>query len=326
MGVYHLMGLGTSAGAVTAPLSYLAHRYERWNADDVKFFGRSGEVNQREKGDKVGDVQALILFTTREVLCGDMLALPYLKNMPGNTNGALAERAPMKNVLMQLLANILSPVTKREQVDIFWCEIDRRDIRNVYDRVIQVAACLSGVGGQGKEMWANLTGGNNVTNLALELAATLSGQIARLYYVQAQNQDAEKCVFHSAEENYWVEMPAMPLSFSRLTYAILDMISLHGPLNQANLYSRLLQHKKYFGLVQGVSPEHFMDIYLTPMWKQGLLAGEKEYGLGPQWEITQPYVEKWQEEAQRNKNEVLTLEKLAAQEPWIERQSLMLER
>lgn len=28
-----LMGLGRSAGAITGPISYLAHRYQRWNAE-----------------------------------------------------------------------------------------------------------------------------------------------------------------------------------------------------------------------------------------------------------------------------------------------------
>lgn len=46
MGVYHLMGLGRSLGTVIGPLTYLAHRYQRWNDDDKHFFSRSGEVVQ----------------------------------------------------------------------------------------------------------------------------------------------------------------------------------------------------------------------------------------------------------------------------------------
>jgi len=49
------------------PITYLAHRYRRRNADDRRFFARSGEAKQREAGEKVGDIQALILFTTKEV-------------------------------------------------------------------------------------------------------------------------------------------------------------------------------------------------------------------------------------------------------------------
>ena len=106
MGVYHLMGLGRSPGAITGPLSYLSHRYQRWNTDDQRFFSRSGEVVQRRRGDKVGDVQALILFTTREVLTGQDQGSPfisynYIENPPGRTvqepekqGGPMARPAP----------------------------------------------------------------------------------------------------------------------------------------------------------------------------------------------------------------------------------------
>jgi hypothetical protein len=45
MGIYHLMGLGLSPGAI----SYLGNRYARWNDPDREFFGRSGEAVQRNK-------------------------------------------------------------------------------------------------------------------------------------------------------------------------------------------------------------------------------------------------------------------------------------
>jgi len=83
MGIYHLMGLGRSPGTVIGPLTYLAHRYNRWNADDRRFFARSGEVRQRQVGEKVGDVQALVLFTTPEVLSGQVKAFSYVDNSPG---------------------------------------------------------------------------------------------------------------------------------------------------------------------------------------------------------------------------------------------------
>jgi len=104
MGTYHLMGLGLSPGAVTGPLTYLAHRYGRWNADDQRFFARSGEAWQREAGEKVGDIQGLVLFTTREVLSGEIRAYEYVDNPPGRiAKGPVRERGPMKDVLRQLL-------------------------------------------------------------------------------------------------------------------------------------------------------------------------------------------------------------------------------
>ncbi len=314
MGVYHLMGLGLSPGAVTGPLTYLAHRYQRWNADDQRFFARSGEVRQRQAGDKVGDVQALVLFTTREVLNGEVPALEYVYNSPGRvTAGPLQGRKPMKDVLRKLLRCEWPAISGgRSYGTIFWCEVDRRDIRTTYERVIRVVMALAGVGGQGKEMWVNLTGGNNVINLALELAATLSGEVARLYYVQAENQAAEKCVRFTAEDGYWVELPVMPLALGRLSQAIIDLLTQYGPLTLEDLYSTL--RNDYWDLSRGVTSEEVLrDAYLSPLWKQGLIAeANGGYIVGPQWELIRPY----QQLLQEAKNEGLTIKNLT-EGPWL---------
>ena len=323
MGVYHLMGLGRSAGTVIGPLTYLAHRYNRWNADDQRFFARSGEVRQRQAGQKVGDVEALVLFTTPEVLSGEVPAFDYVDNPPGKiAKGPQKSGGPMKQVLRDLLCREWPAISGgREQGTIFWCEVDRRNIRVTYERVVRVVAALAGAGGQGKEMWANLTGGNNVINAALELAAMLSGDVARLYYVQAENEAAEKCVRYTAENGYWVDLPVMPLALGRVIHAILDILGRQGPLSVRDLYSQLLTHETYWNLVQGVSLEVFQEIYLTPLWKQGLIAeAEGGYVVGPQWELIRPYQEALQKAREAN----LTIEALAQQEPWLEKEELPL--
>ena len=133
MGVYHLMGLGRSPGAITGPLSYLSHRYQRWNTDDQRFFSRSGEVVQRRRGDKVGDVQALILFTTREVLTGQDQGSPfisynYIENPPGRTvQEPEKQGGPMKAVLGHLLRREWPGISgDRSSGPLFWCQVDRR--------------------------------------------------------------------------------------------------------------------------------------------------------------------------------------------------------
>lgn len=323
MGVYHLMGLGRSSGAVTGPLTYLAHRYQRWNADDQGFFSRSGEAAQRQRGEKVGDVQALVLFTTQEVLAGTVPCFDYIVNPPGRiAEGPVEVSRPMQEALRQLLRKEWPMVSSGRQAGtIFWCEVDRRDIRATYARIVQVVAALAGVGGQGKEMWANLTGGNNVINLALELAATLSGDVARLYYVQAENPTAEKCVRFTAENGYWVDLPVMPLALGRLSHAILELLNRKGPISTKELYSQLFTDEAYWSLIQGISPETFQEIYLTPMWKQGLIAeADGGYGIGPQWELIQPY-EGLLEEARLGE---ATIEELARREVWIEQEELDL--
>jgi hypothetical protein len=322
MGVYHLMGLGRSAGTVIGPLTYLAHRYQRWNADDQRFFARSGEVRQRQAGQKVGDVQALVLFTTPEVLSGEVRAFDYVDNPPGTiTTSPQKSGGPMKQVLRDLLRREWPAISGgREQGTIFWCEVDRRNIRLTYERVVRVVAALAGVGGQGKELWANLTGGNNVINAALGLAAMLSGDVARLYYVQAKNEAAEKCVRFTAEDGYWVELPVMPLALDPVSLAVLDLLG-QQRLSAENLHSRLLNHKTYWNLVWDIPPKLFQEIHLRRLWKQGLIAeAEDGYVVGPQWELIRPYQELLQEARAAG----LTIEALARQEPWLEMEELPL--
>lgn len=334
MGVYHLMGLGLSPGAITGPLSYLGHRYQRWNVDDQAFFARSGEVKQRQSGEKVGDVQALILFTTREVLTSrdeatgqEMLSHEYVENAPGRTaTGPKRPSTPMKTALRELLGKIWPAISGgRTDGSIFWCEVDRRDIKSSFERIAQVIVALSDTGQQGKEKWVNLTGGTNIINLALELAANLSGEVARVYYVQAANQEAEKCVYHTAENGYWVELPVMPLALSRVSQAILEVVAQFEPLLLSEIYSRLKSHPDYGVLVYNVEREEdLLTSYVSPMWTQGLLVNDGEktgpYKIGPQWGVVQPY----QTVLEKARMQKLTIEQLAAQESWIEYEALTL--
>ena len=228
----------------------------------------------------------------------------------------------MKEVLRTLLRREWPHISGgRPYGTIFWCAVDRRDIRSTYERVVQVVAALAEVGGQGHEMWVNLTGGNNVINFALELAATLSGQIARLYYVQAENTAAEKCVRFTAENGYWVELPVLPLSLGRLSQTIIRLLEEKGPLSLRNLYSHLWTSGS------GVDSEEVLrELYLKPLWKQGLIAevDKAQYVIGPQWNLVRPYLEAWEAAQQQARQEGLTIEKLARQVPWLEEERLPL--
>ncbi len=68
-----------------------------------------------------------------------------------------------------------------------------------------------------------------------------------------------------------------------------------------------------------ISLASFEELYLTPMWKQGLIAEDPGgYVVGPQWELIRPYEEGWQ----RAREAHLSLEKLAKQEAWLDREEL----
>ncbi|SNB73770.1 hypothetical protein [Thermoflexus hugenholtzii] len=318
MGVYHLMGLGLSPGTVIGPLTYLAHRYQRWNHEDQAFFAGSGEAAPRQADQKVGDIQALVLFTTREILQGDRPSLEYIENPPGRVaQEPLQEGGPMKEVLRTHLRREWPAIAGgRTEGTVFWCEVDRRDIRTTYERVARVVAALAGVGGQGKEMWINLTGGNNVMNFALELAAILSGDVARLYYVQAADERAEKCLRFTAEDGYWVDLPILPLGLGRLRRAILEVLTAHGPLPLEDLYARL--RNEYWDLSRGLdAPETLRREHLTPLWKGRFIQETAQgYAIGPQWELIQPYLQTLEEARAEGR----TIEQLCEKEPWIEQE------
>lgn len=331
MGVYHLMGLGLSAGAVTGPISYLGHRYQRWNTEDKNFFSRSGELVQRRAGEKVGDIQAIVVFTTPEVIKGKdeltnkpFYAFEYADNPPGKIVERKEQpRQTMQNALHKLLKREWKNISGgRQSGELLWCEINRRDIRSTYERIIQVIAALSGVGGQGKEMWVNLTGGTNVTNFALQLAATLSGDVARMYYVQAENPMAEKCIRFTNEMNYWIELPVLPLVLNDVNIAVLDILEKQGnSISDSDIFGRLQTHSSYWNLVQGTVFEDFKTSSLVPLWKQGLIAEENNgYITGSQWKLIKPY----QEILQKARSTHLSIEQLAEKEDWIKRDKIQL--
>lgn len=301
MGVYHLMGLGRSPGAITGPVSYLAHRYVRYNPDDQVFFSGSGEKIQRQAGQRVGNIQAVVFFTTQEVYDGDVKAFRYIVNPPGSVpkNPAEQEGKAMRELLPGLLSKEWELMAKQHARDnakaghqhspelpVYWCIVNRRNVQQTFERVAQITVAL-----REKELWANLTGGANVLNFALEMASILTGDIARLYYVLAQDDVAEKCIRYTNEADYWIEMPAMPLNISRVVRAVIRLLENHGgPINVRDLYARLLSDENAWSLVQGVSPDSFQSDYLRPMWKQGLISEQGAgYVLGQRWRVLEPY-------------------------------------
>ncbi len=360
MGVYHLMGLGLSPGAVTGPISYLTELYKNWEKEGQDFFSRSGEEEHRKDGYPVGDVQAIVFFATKEIIDGtnrDFYAEKYVKNQSNviETNNP-QKRQSMKEVLGILLKEELTNLfeTRRKIIEslpkkdgdkkkkdsgardnftIFWCEVERRGSEETlkeqtFKRVAQVVASLAnGSGAQGKEIWMNLTGGNNVINFALQLAASLSvGEVGRLYYVQAANENAEKCVRYTNKESYWVELPVMPLVMSDLNHAILNLVAQKDSIKDEELYQQIKNH--HWHLCQNFnSPADFKDKCLRSMKKIGFISVEKDTGIcrvGSQWKLIQQYEQITKEALDKADREQLTIEKLVKQEDWITMQEIQL--
>jgi len=163
-----------------------------------------------------------VLVTTPEVFEGtqeQFHSLSYNDHDPGRApqSGAkLRPRAPMREALRELLPPQWAPIAKgRTEVPLYWCLVDRTALLPTFQRVAEMLLAVRATGALGKEVWINLTGGNNVINLALQLAATLTGQPARFYYVQAADRAEESCLRYPCEEGYWVDLPLLPVPTSR---------------------------------------------------------------------------------------------------------------
>ncbi|NOX53383.1 MAG: hypothetical protein GXP27_02885 [Planctomycetes bacterium] len=299
MGVYHFMGLGRSVGAVTGPLSYLAMRFERWNDQDREFFSLSGEIAQREAGEKVGDVQALVLFTTPEVYSGQkdgkiFAASEYIDNQEGMCPTAAPPRPAgcTRDELRRYLPPIWKRLAKgRPRVDLFWCEVDRTDLLGTFRRAVRVVLAAKSAGSLGKEIWVNLTGGNNVINIALQLAVELTGQAARFYYVQAENPTAEKCLRFAREDGYWVDLPLLPVRAHEASRRVVELLEREGPADIPTLFTKareqLWQHLQDFP-----NPKAFETLLVRPLVQQGMLDyGSEGIQIGRRWPLMKPYYE-----------------------------------
>jgi hypothetical protein len=173
----------------------------------------------------------------------------------------------------------------------------------------------------------NLTGGNNVINFALQLTASLSGgEVGRLYYVQAANDNAEKCVRYTNKESYWVELPVMPLGMSDLNHEILNFVTTEEAIQDKELYNRL--KNEHWHLCKSFnSPQEFKDKCLRSMKKIGFISVEKDTGIcmiGSQWKLIQQYEQIMEEALDKADRERLTIEELVKQEDWITTQDISL--
>ncbi len=95
------------------------------------------------------------MFTTKEVLTDNADFKGYIDNPPSRiVKDKPIEITSMKGTLKRLLRREWPKISGgRDEGAIFWCEVDRRDIRTTYKRVIEVIVALSSVGRQGKEIW-----------------------------------------------------------------------------------------------------------------------------------------------------------------------------
>lgn len=344
MGVYQFMGLGRSIGAVTAPLSYIADRYERDEPVDQAFFAGSGEVGQ-SPDIKRGDVQALVFFTTQDVYDGQKLAYEYVKNQRGRTRGRSHQPESMRYLIQHLAKDDLNTLTdtaralgqsrKRFRVEVYWCLYEPERPTQTFERVTQCLIATKSVGSLGKEVWINLTGGTNVLNSALQLAISVSGKSARLYYTWTENPE---CVYHTVPDSqmgregdaFWVDLPVIYFNFNEAHRKILGMLdTLKGDACSVEDIYELTVDGYVIAQPDGDDKHQrlitFRNQYLLPLEAQRLLVfdtdkevgvTEKVINIGPNWSRLQRYYRSISVTPEE-KEEQWTLPQLAETESWL---------
>jgi len=180
MGVFHFMGLGRSIGAVTCAVDYIEKALDVLHAESnpavVNLFRGSGGIDHQES-DK-GKIEALVLFTSKEVIENRLPAFPYSgKKDPGNVREEIV--AILKRVWKR------QPATGRK---IFWCEVDIDDFQDCFDKIVKVTYRFSPPRKQGKEIWCNLSGGTNAINFATLSMGQLTGKATKHYFL-SQRKD-----------------------------------------------------------------------------------------------------------------------------------------
>jgi len=335
MGVYHFMGLGLSIGAVTASVSYIGARRQRWNASDQDFFTLSGERTQ-SLADKPGDIEAIVLFTTAEIRSGSEGSRDYILNNAGRDDGLKKSGHLIPNLLRKVLPGELVEATDRTEVTLYWCDVVRDDPVTTFERIAAVLFAAKPPGRMGKEIWINLTGGNNIINTALNLVASLTGMPARMYYLLSKN---DACLRHTmplsrlgtSEDNFWVETPISYVAFNPNHRALLRMLEeeVKGQPVEIDFVLDWLQAVDDFNKIGGSTHQEklqlFRRLYIVPLRAQRLLAltDNDTIGLGVAWPRFKRYYEALTHQLSESENRI-TLAELARAETWFHEESLKI--
>ncbi|MFZ4657661.1 MAG: hypothetical protein ACOYNY_11655 [Caldilineaceae bacterium] len=303
MGVYHFMGLGLSVGAVSAAISYLGARRQRWNPVDQTFFALSGERGQK-LDDKPGDIEALVLFSTADIRTGREISRDYILNRPGTVSGSDVSGQRISEMLRKVLPSELIATTERTEVSLYWCDVMRDDPVTTFERVMAVLLATKSPGRMGKEIWINLTGGNNIINSALNLSASLTGMPARMYYLLSTN---DACLRHTVPErelgtdadHFWVEPPIPYIAFNPNHRALLRLLEeeIKGEAIEIDFVLDWLQNVDDFGSISGDTRQEklklFRRLYIVPLRAQRLLdlLDDNTIRLGTAWPQFKRYYE-----------------------------------
>ncbi|MGQ9720792.1 MAG: hypothetical protein ACUVXA_05655 [Candidatus Jordarchaeum sp.] len=229
MGVWHFSGLGNSPGALTVPLTYiylLLKAASRGDEAAQSFFEASGEESQERKGAP----EALIIFTSKEIIEEQIMSIDITDKWFGTSKG------PLPSVILQYFQKLLGKLR-----DVSFSEFYREGwIRyvhfvavnhmNLYDCFPKCYATMNAL--REKEIWINMVGGSNPINASLILSAGFVEATAKTYYVFESDTS---CIHPQFDKSVDFSKPRAELLLSKLNilpFFSLDLGKLVRGLNQ----------------------------------------------------------------------------------------------
>jgi hypothetical protein len=203
-----------------------------------------------------------------------------------------------------------------------------------FERVARVMHAAKPAGEVGKEIWTNLTGGTNIVNLALQLAAALLTGPARLYYIRSAD-DPPRCLRHTTppkdlgteRDHFWIDIPVIYLRLDDATRTILDVLDeAKAPLNDDSLLSRLRNHPVIWSEFHDKDIDALRRDYLLPMAGQQLVYRVDRHvvTVGQQWAVLKHYYQVVADLRRPDSNAETNLTALAKQQAWFREETISL--
>jgi len=271
MGVYHFMGLGRAVGAVTCAVDYIEKAIDLNNKPNpnneiIRLFSGSGGINHDEN--YRGKIEAIVLFTSEEVINGKLPAYAYENcDSPGS----------VRDEVIRNLKKTWQHSNHHEGRKIFWVEVDIDDFQDCFKKVIKVARRFSPDGKQGKEIWCNLTGGSNSIGQALLSMSGLTGKSNKQYLI-SQRREYQKAVkvpsgisIRPNKDKYFNILPFWKTRFDMIYFyeILLELDELDADINTRELLSRLQTRGRGSLIFQDLSIDDFIRTYMMSLYSQG---------------------------------------------------------
>lgn len=248
LGIYHIAGLGTSPGAVTAPLNYHFERFKRHTLQQSDpFFHHSGSyTNPLESG----NLEGLIIFTTPDIFNSNLeehQAKYYFTNENESWTDKIIHKhyannkgsfELVKSECQRIKSELTHLTGKESNFSLYVAFFDfDEDLLSINTKSLKVFSTLSNPGKLGKETWINLVGGQNKVQLSFYFSAMLIKNYSRAFYYQCpRNQTRflrpiakfEPNRISDPEPNYWIDLPIFPSKLSKEEDEILRLFASLG--------------------------------------------------------------------------------------------------